>query len=323
MCATVYKSGKAIREVYGKHALIHKSSPPLRAFVVHNEPKKAQRLVIGGRLAPLPPSSAGRAEGSEDEDVVDPAEHYRLPELTKRLMAGLSKHLRKDLAIELAGHALGGIAAILLAEALAQAGYKVAMVTTFGQPRFRSSPPLSGSASGVLPLRVVSRTDPVYRLFPGSSGHHHGPELVLLPDLAFFYASPALAPSSTSPSSASPPALPTSPLSRRAAGAKGKQKLARRDSEGGGKTIKDEKKKNNNTKKDKKDNHRRDRSPSPEKKENRSPSPPTSPAAALLDSAASGEEDDVETSAEHRMESYLRNLKAKVRGTPYRVHLLT
>jgi hypothetical protein len=37
MCATVYKSGKAIREVYGKHALIHKSTPPLRVFVVHNE----------------------------------------------------------------------------------------------------------------------------------------------------------------------------------------------------------------------------------------------------------------------------------------------
>lgn len=211
------------------------------------------------------------------------------------------------------------------AEALAQAGYKLAMVTTFGQPRFRSSSS-PGSASGVLPLRVVSRTDPVYRLFPGSSGHHHGPELVLLPDLAFFYASPAPAPSpspsssssTTSPSSASPPALPTSPLSRRAAGAKGKEKSARRDSEGGGKTAKEEKKKN---KKDKKDNHRRDRSPSPEKKENRSPSPPTSPASAL--EAAAGEEDDVETSAEHRMESYLRNLKAKVRGTPYRAHLLT
>jgi hypothetical protein len=71
--------------------------------VHHNQPKKAQRLIIGGSLVPLP---AG-------EDV-DPAEHYRLPELTKRLLAGVTKHLRKDLAIELAGHALGGVAAILL-----------------------------------------------------------------------------------------------------------------------------------------------------------------------------------------------------------------
>ena len=72
--------------------------------VIAAQPKKAQRLIVGGSLQPLP--AAG-------EDV-DPADHYKLPELTKRLLAGVTKHLRKDLAIELAGHGLGGVAAVLL-----------------------------------------------------------------------------------------------------------------------------------------------------------------------------------------------------------------
>jgi hypothetical protein len=67
------------------------------------QPKKAQRLIVGGSLQPLP---AG--------DNVDPTDHYKLQELTKRLLAGVSKHLRKDLAVELAGHGLGGVAAVLL-----------------------------------------------------------------------------------------------------------------------------------------------------------------------------------------------------------------
>jgi hypothetical protein len=199
-------------------------------------------------------------------------------------------------------------------EALAQAGYKLATVTTFGQPLFRAPTMLPSSA--VQPLRVVSRTDPVWRLFscPSRVYHHHGPELVLLPDLAFHYAPQASSPP-LSPSS--PPALPSSPLSRRAAAAapaKGKEKSARRDSDLGssGKRDKEDKKKKNS----------RDRSPSPDKK-SAIPSPSSSGSSSAMVEALAGEAaDDVENSAEHRMESYLRNLKAKIRGTPHRASVI-
>jgi hypothetical protein len=156
---------------------------------------------------------------------------------------------------------------------LAQAGFKLAMVTTFGQPRFRATPSLAGGYP--LPLRVVSRTDPAWRWFDSSSFYHHGPELVLLPDLAFFYASAAPPPSlssSSSSSSSSSPSLPSSPLSRVG---KGKEKSAKKDKKG-------KKESNGNSAKE-------------------------------LQQVV---EDELE--GEHRMETYLRNLKAKVRGTPYR-----
>lgn len=264
MCATVYKSGKAIREVYGKHAFIHKSTPPLRAFLVHNDTKKAQRLIVGGTLLPLPPSIV--------ED--DPAEHYKLPELAKRLLAGLMKNLRKDLAIELAGHGLGGVIAVLLSEALVQAGFKVSTVTTFGQPRFRSS---SSGAAVSAPLRVVLHADPAFRLF-GQAGryNHNGPDLVLLPDLEFFYARPS-APSLPVSPGASP--LP-SPFSRDRRPTKG----SKRDSS----------------------------SPRRGKKESKEKSASSQSSRELQQIAE-------ELSGEHRMETYLRNLKTKVRGTPRRV----
>lgn len=299
MCATVYKSGKAIREVYGKHTVVHKTTSPLRAFVVHNDAKKAQRLIIGGSLLPLPTTL--------DDDA---REHYRLPELTKKLLAGISKILRKELVIELAGHALGGMVAILLADSLAQAGYKLSLVITFGQPRFRvlnTSP-----ASQIRPLRVVARTDPAWQWFGTAAQYWHpGAELVLLPEADFYYVS-AQPPASKSLSLSSSPKSP-SPLAQR--GTKSKEKSRRNTSSSPreGKKKKEKEKKDKEDKEEKKD---KERNASTAKLDGSGAFKPS-----LEEGSASskGLQQVQDLEGDHRMESYLRNLKAKVRGTPHRV----
>ena len=96
----------------------------------------------------------------------------------------LKPHVKKGYAVRLTGHSLGAAIAMILAGYLAEDGYKVDRLVTFGQPKITDS----GGANrfGIRVTRVVHDEDVVPMVppsgFPSAirkSYEHVGPELIL------------------------------------------------------------------------------------------------------------------------------------------------
>jgi hypothetical protein len=169
----------------------------IRSFVVRNEAKKAQRLILAGSFLPLAPQS------------VNPIDHYKLAEAARKIVSAVDACLKKELTLELGGHGLGAAALLLVTALLKTKGYRLSQPVAFALPRMvpaswmevskqRESQQERESVREVImslastdaPVwRVVLHDDPAAALFPGCK--HAGPEVTLLPGSAFCYASNA------------------------------------------------------------------------------------------------------------------------------------
>jgi len=171
---------------------------------------------------------------------------------------------------------------------LTQAGFKLEMMVTFGQPLFWSAssppPPIPDTEQSktAVPLRVVLQADPTLSLF-GTEYFHQGPELVLLPDIAYTYSPVSVRFSSViAPSEAAAPPTPT-----KRAGSSFRRLTGRKSSA----------------------------KPEESWRANRSSTEGSGIGGGALLSGEGGLE------GEHCMEAYLRNIKAKIRGKPQKVPL--
>jgi hypothetical protein len=116
--------------------------------------------------------------------------------------------LKKELLLEIGGHGLGGAAALLISSMFKSRGFKLGPVIAFGLPRMvpaqwldphqkendQDKDSLLNLVRGVTEqdisvLRVVMHNDPAAEAF--ADCQHLGPELLLLPGLAYCYAANA------------------------------------------------------------------------------------------------------------------------------------
>lgn len=110
--------------------------------------------------------------------------HRGFQDDTKIIHADIKPYLKKDYALRITGHSLGGAVAIILADYLDKDGYRIERVVTFGQPKVTDLAGKSISRNGI--TRVVHDQDVVPMLPPGGivlvhkNGYQHfGPEIVL------------------------------------------------------------------------------------------------------------------------------------------------
>jgi pimeloyl-ACP methyl ester carboxylesterase len=139
------------------------------------------------RSTPTSSPTSTRSTQSPSDDL---DQRYRLSEAAAHIRSLARRHLRKDHALLVAGHSLGGSVGVLVAGLLMGDRYKVAAVYTFGQPKTAARIHLDRLCR--LPVvRVVAAADPAPRLFPGAL-HHHGRRLLLLASAHYcFESSPA------------------------------------------------------------------------------------------------------------------------------------
>jgi len=107
------------------------------------------------------------------------------------IYADATPYLRKDYALRITGHSLGGAVAAILAEYYAKDGYRVERVVTFGQPRV-STQKTSQDLDGLLArtTRVVNELDVVPMVPPYSvirNYQHFPPEVILLEGPDYVY----------------------------------------------------------------------------------------------------------------------------------------
>ena len=107
------------------------------------------------------------------------------------LYADATPYLRKDYALRITGHSLGGAVAAILAEYYAKDGYRVERLVTFGQPRV-STRKTPQDIDGLLArtTRVVNEMDVVPMIPPYSvvrKYQHFPPEVILLKGPDYVY----------------------------------------------------------------------------------------------------------------------------------------
>lgn len=107
------------------------------------------------------------------------------------IYADATPHLRKDYALRITGHSLGGAVAAILAEYYAKDGYRVERLVTFGQPRV-STRKTPQDENGLLArtTRVVNDLDVVPMIPPYSvvrKYQHFPPEVILLEGPDYVY----------------------------------------------------------------------------------------------------------------------------------------
>ena len=107
------------------------------------------------------------------------------------IYADATPYLRKDYALRITGHSLGGAVAAILAEYYAKDGYRVERLVTFGQPRV-STRKTPQDSDGLLArtTRVVNEMDVVPMIPPYSvirNYRHFPPEVILLKGPDYVY----------------------------------------------------------------------------------------------------------------------------------------
>eukprot|EP01116_Phalansterium_solitarium_P024696 TRINITY_DN9119_c0_g1_i1.p1 TRINITY_DN9119_c0_g1~~TRINITY_DN9119_c0_g1_i1.p1 ORF type:complete len:1155 (+),score=322.34 TRINITY_DN9119_c0_g1_i1:118-3465(+) len=173
-CSVCYKSLTAIKESYGNHAVVvDDAERSLRSFMLLDHAAKTQTLVLASAITE--PQLTAPELCQPDASV---AAVLGFDRTLEKLDAMMIKFLKREYAVRIYGHSLGGALALLLAERLAADNYDVARVLTFGQPKILSEKEASDiKALELNYTRVVDFTDPTPSSFPDRL--HLGDEVVL------------------------------------------------------------------------------------------------------------------------------------------------
>lgn len=190
---TAYAAEAVIRERYPKTVRIHEpSETEVLYFLERDEQARVQTIAVRGTV-----SGKNFAEDFdvhlEDDLAAGIPVHAGFDNVAEAMYADLKPYLRKDHAVRVTGHSLGGAIAALLAIYLVKDGYQLEKVVTFGQPRFTTATGVG--ALGYLPmLRVVDEYDLVPLIPPALFGRgkhgpyeHVGPEVILLEGPHYVY----------------------------------------------------------------------------------------------------------------------------------------
>lgn len=190
---TAYAAEAVIRDTYpGTVRVASPGKTDTQYFVERDDGAKAQYIAIRG--------TANRHNIIEDVEMrirddlaLAIPVHRGFDRIAQAIQDDIKPHLKQGYRTYITGHSLGGAIAALLAIALAQEGYDIERVVTFGQPKFTTAAGVERLPSLAI-TRVVDANDIVPMLPPTSFIHalhgayeHVGPEVILLdgPHYAF------------------------------------------------------------------------------------------------------------------------------------------
>jgi ankyrin repeat protein len=206
LCQSVYGSENEIKKSYGTTAVACVAETRgVRFFLLKDDANKRYHLLLGGNLWT---EKVKRAEWDETFDWKD---HFKLNQAVDAVMSHVEVHIKADYAIQLTGHSLGALVACFIGLTLVERKFKLAKITTFGQPNFITD------ANNALfrplnILRVIDANDPADAVFAGHT--HVGHLVTLLAKNLFCYenkliddSSPVAAPSSSMQAASSSPNL--------------------------------------------------------------------------------------------------------------------
>eukprot|EP01090_Pellita_catalonica_P008645 TRINITY_DN19735_c0_g1_i1.p1 TRINITY_DN19735_c0_g1~~TRINITY_DN19735_c0_g1_i1.p1 ORF type:complete len:523 (+),score=91.87 TRINITY_DN19735_c0_g1_i1:61-1569(+) len=174
MNCACYKPAAAIMELY-KNVIV---GPPvgtgvrIQYFIAKKPSAKVQRVIFAGAFN----------IGNVESDIFKNFNVMALfgnDELNS-IFDTLKKVLVTEYAVQIAGHSLGAIVALLLCPLLEKEGFKISDVITFGQPKFLNTEEERTVYQDFPVQRVVATSDPVPTLFPNC--YQVGAEIVLMPD---------------------------------------------------------------------------------------------------------------------------------------------
>ncbi|KAL6077642.1 Cytohesin-4 [Balamuthia mandrillaris] len=230
MCATCYRSDRAIKETYGGDYTFTEQINGVRCFVVRYPRRKAQKLIIcaplwnidsnGSTLSSssstnltssgeIPSNTSSSSTHSEwphsiptiqqtkeaiakDGIAFLPSDYYGLSQRTQDIANSelCQLQLCKDYSLYVAGHGLGAVLAMFLSATLKRQGFQVERVITFAQPRML----LLCQERELAEMQSVPLLRVSHYSDPTPSLFHNcvhvGAEILLLPALRFCYTPP-------------------------------------------------------------------------------------------------------------------------------------
>jgi len=171
LCQSAYGSENEIKKSYGTTAVACVAETRgIRFFLLKDDANKRYHLILGGNLWT---EKVKRAEWDETFDWKD---HFKLQQAVDAVMSHVEVHVKQDYAIQLTGHSLGALMACYIGLTLLERKYKIAKITTFGQPNF-----VTDATSSIFRplniLRIIDVNDPADAVF---AGHLHVGHLVTL-----------------------------------------------------------------------------------------------------------------------------------------------
>ncbi len=181
-----YSTEAAIRASYPK--TIRVSSPgndQVLYFLEQNDKAKTQYITVRGTTNKKNFSEDLEIKVREDHKAAIPVD-TGFDLVAQAIYMDVKPYLKTDHKTYLTGHSLGGAVAALLAVYIAEDGFVVERVVTFGQPRFTTA--VGAKSLDFLPLtRVVDENDVIPMLPPATTSNgkygpyeHVGPEIILL-----------------------------------------------------------------------------------------------------------------------------------------------
>jgi triacylglycerol lipase len=187
-----YKSASKIRRTLPNTTRVATvATVDVQYFIETDRSNKTQTLVIRGS-ADKPNAWQDIEIRMVEDDTLGINLHQGFRDDSREIFKDARRHLRKDYAIRVSGHSLGGALAMITAAYLAKDGYDVVRLVTFGQPKvtdYEGDQILLKSIT-----RVVHDNDVVPMLPPSgiqsaNAGdyRHIGPEIVLRDGSEYVY----------------------------------------------------------------------------------------------------------------------------------------
>lgn len=189
-----YDSADQIRRIYPDTSrVVTVNSVDVRYFLETDSGKKTQTISIRG--------TDNRKNVWQDVEVLLVLDsflrvklHSGFRDTSLAVYKDVKPHLKRDHAIRLTGHSLGGAIALIVTNYLYREGYKVERLVTFGQPKVtgdQSNNQYKTRSKDYQKItRVVREKDPVPMVPPGGllvKYGHVGPELILKPGADYVY----------------------------------------------------------------------------------------------------------------------------------------
>jgi len=166
LCESAYGSEIEVKKTYGTIMVRNVGqSNGVKYFMLRNDDFKKFHIIAVGKYVWLTSyvmsgawwfvrnsmwTDAIKKWYQEEESTLDWRTHYKLDSITEAILDSIDTELdsKKDYAIQLTGHSLGGLAVILLAHQLSTKSYKVRLLPTCHFQRFLT--PSTGRESSYL-----------------------------------------------------------------------------------------------------------------------------------------------------------------------------
>jgi cytohesin len=171
LCQSCYGTENEIKKQYGTTATACVAETRgIRLFLLQDDANKKYHLILGGNLWT---EKVKRAEWDERFDWKD---HFKIEQTVESVLSIIEVHIKKDYAIQLTGHSLGGLIAAFIGLTLTERKWKLVKITTFAQPNFIHEN-MSSIFRPLNLLRIIDINDPADSVF---AGHVHTGHLVTL-----------------------------------------------------------------------------------------------------------------------------------------------